>query len=292
MHTMGYGLQEILLRALKERWTLPHFNISNLEQLRGVCEAARKLRAPLLIGTSEGERDFIGLAQAVALVRAYREDGSSLWLNADHTKSIAAAKEAIDAGYDSIHIDLSAKPLSENIAGTGEVYEYAKHRHDEISVEGEVGYLVTESSRVYKKKIVVDPKTFTRLDDALKFVSETNVDRLAPAVGNLHGIAMNRPKIDFKLVAKLRAVLPENVAMVLHGGSGNSPAVFQKLIDLGFNNIHISTELRLAYQRTLVQSLRANRSEVAPYKIMEPIITEVRKVAEKYIKIFRANNKV
>lgn len=286
------SLELILSRALKEHWALPHFNVSNLEQLRGVCQAARKLRAPLLIGTSEGERDFIGLTQAVALARAYREDGLSVWVNADHTKSVAAAKEAIDAGYDSIHIDLSAKPLSENIAGTGEVYEYAKHRYDEISVEGEVGYLVTESSRLYKKKIVVDPQTFTRVADALKFVSETNVDRLAPAVGNLHGIALNRPKIDFKLVAKLRAALPENVAMVLHGGSGNSPRVFQKLIDLGFNNIHISTELRLAYRRALDASLRSSRGELAPYKIMEPVVTEVRKLAEKYIKIFRADNRL
>lgn len=284
-------LRDILNRALQERWALPHFNISNLEQLRGVCEAARKLRAPLLLGTSEGERNFVGLRQAVALVRAYRDEGLAVWLNADHTKSVAVAKEALDAGYDSVHIDLSAESLSDNIAGTGEIYEYAKHRYEEISVEGEVGYIVTESSRVYKKKIVVDPQTFTRVVDALKFISETNVDRLAPAVGNLHGIALNRPKIDFKLVAKLRAALPENVAMVLHGGSGNSPAVFRKLIDLGFNNIHISTELRLAYQRALIQSLRANRNEVVPYKIMEPVVAEVKKAAEKYIKIFRAENK-
>jgi len=290
-----FTLSQILGRALKEGWALPHFNISNLEQLRGVCEAARKLRAPLMIGVSEGERVFIGLGQAIALVDVYREEYDlPLYLNADHTLSVQGAKEAIDAGYNSIHIDLSKKNFAENLAGTSEVIRYARTLRDIdlLSIEGELGYLVTESSRVYKKKIFVDPSTLTKPEEAVRFVRESSIDRFAPAVGNLHGIALNRPKIDFKLVAKLRASLPDSVAMVLHGGSGNSPAVFRKLIDLGFNNIHISTELRLAYRRALEGSLRHSRSEIAPYKIMQPAIEEVRKTAEKYIKIFGANNRI
>lgn len=276
-----------------EHWAVPHFNVSNLEQLRGVCEAARNLRAPLLIGTSEGERNFIGLGQAVALVRAYREEYAlPLFLNADHTFSVEAAKKAVDAGYDSVHIDLSKKSFAENIRGTREAVLYARKKNPSISVEGELGYLVTESSKVYKQVIKVDPATFTKPDEAVKFVKQTGVDRFAPAVGNLHGIATNRPRINFELVRKLRKIMPSSIAMVLHGGSGNSPAVFRKLIDLGFNNIHISTELRLAYRRGLELSLKKNKDELAPYRITQPAVEEVRKKAETYIKIFRANNKI
>jgi fructose-bisphosphate aldolase class II len=286
-------LAQILQRALKEGWALPHFNISNLEQLRGVCEAAKQLRAPLMVGTSEGERKFIGLSAAVALIREYRQaDGIPLWLNADHTFSVEAAKRAIDAGYDSVHIDLSKKSFAENLGGTREIVKYARARNPEISVEGELGYLVTESSKVYKKVIKVDPVTFTKPDEAVRFVRETGVNRFAPAVGNLHGIAANRPKLDYNLIKKLRSSLPDSIALVLHGGSGNAPAAFRKVIDLGFSNIHISTELRLAYRDAWAKSLKAQKDEYAPYRLAEPVVEAVKKTAEKYIKIFGANNRV
>lgn len=287
-----YNLKILLQQALKEGWAVPHFNVSNLEQLKGVCEATRKLQAPLMIGTSEGERSFIGLAQAIALVNTYREEYHlPLFLNADHTTSVENAKKAIDAGYNSIHIDLSRKNFKENLIGTGEIVQYARTVRDDMSIEGELGYLVTESSRVYKKKIFIDPATFTKPEEAARFVRITGIDRFAPAVGNLHGIAVNKPKLDYKLITKLRAILPDHVAMVLHGGSGNSPAVFKKVIALGFNNIHISTELRLAYRKGLEQGLKENKNEVAPYKIAAPAIAAVQKVAEKYIRIFGASGR-
>ena len=50
------SLSEILFNAQKEHWATGHFNISNLEQLRAIMEAARKFNAPIMIGLSEGER--------------------------------------------------------------------------------------------------------------------------------------------------------------------------------------------------------------------------------------------
>ncbi len=289
---MPKTLQEILENAREYKWALPHFNISNLEQLKGICEAAKNLRAPVLIGTSEGERDFIGLHQATALIKSFKDKGVCIWLNADHTFSVKAAKEAIDAGYESIHIDLSKKSFSENIAGTREVVNYAHKKNHLISVEGELGYLVTESSRVYKEKVFVNPSTFTKADEAQEFVKKTGINRFAPAVGNLHGIAANRPKLDFNLIKKLRGIVPNNVAMVLHGGSGNRPEVFKKVIKLGFNNIHISTELRLSYRNALDKSLKTKKDEIAPYKIMQSAVETTAKKAEYFIKLFGAKNRI
>src|SRR3989344_6403835 len=139
--------KEILQKAMNEGWSTGHFNISELDHMRAVVEVCVELRAPAIIGTSEGERKHIGLLEAVALRDVFRKEFDiPIFLNADHTKSIAAAKEAIDAGYDSIHIDLSALPFEENLSGTKEIVEYAK-RHFNIlqnvgmSLEGEVGYL-------------------------------------------------------------------------------------------------------------------------------------------------------
>src|SRR3989338_4700563 len=108
-------LQQWHEKALKEGWAIGHFNVSNLEQIRAIAEAAGSLKCPVLIGTSDGERKYIGLKQAVALVKSIREEtGLPIFLNADHSKSVESAKAAVDAGFDSIHIDLSALPYEEN----------------------------------------------------------------------------------------------------------------------------------------------------------------------------------
>ncbi|MBI4135850.1 class II fructose-bisphosphate aldolase [Candidatus Uhrbacteria bacterium] len=288
MHT----LHSILQKAAKEKWAVPHFNVGDFEQFRAVAEAAARLHAPIMIGTSEGERDFLGLPQSVALVKAFRDQlRLPLFLNADHTRSVRAAKVAIDAGYDSVHIDLSREDWNVNLKGTLAVVRLAREKSRIVSVEGELGYLVTESSKVYKKKILVDPATFTKPNEAVRFVRKTGVDRFAPAVGNLHGIAANRPQLDFALIKKLRAILPLKVALVLHGGSGIRPADFKKAIKLGINNIHISTELRLVYAKAERQSLREQKNEIAPYKLAAPVVQAVRKKAEYFIKLFGAYNK-
>lgn len=289
MKTLSYYLH----KARTGRWAVPHFNVSDLDQLRGVCEASAKLRAPLMVGTSEGERSFIGLKQAVALVRTFRKEfGVPIFLNADHTKSVKAAKAAIDAGYDSVHIDLSREPYEKNLIGTAEVVRYARKKNRSVNVEGELGYLMTESSKVYKQKIIVDPKTLTKPDEAVQFVRRTGVDRFAPAVGNLHGIAANRKKLNFALIHELRQRLPKKVALVLHGGSGSGAAAFKKAIAAGISNIHISTELRLADVRALKKSIRQHPDEIAPYKLSEKSLEAVRAKAAYFIKLFGANNRV
>ena len=286
------SLQSILTQARLAGWAVPHFNAADFEQFRGICEAAVKLRAPIMIGTSEGEQKFVGIHAAVALVSALKKEFNiPIFLNADHTKSVEAAKKAIDAGYDSVHIDLSRESWSINVAGTREVVRYAHKKNRAVTVEGELGYIVTESSKIYKKKIIVNPSTFTKPEEAKKFVSATGIDRFAPAVGNLHGIAANRPKLDFVLIKKLRTVLPNSVTLVLHGGSGNSPVAFKKAIKAGINNIHISTELRIAYAEGLKTAQRTMRDELAPYKLASPVVTAIRKKAEYFIKLFGADGK-
>ena len=166
-----------------------HFNVSNLELLKAVVEAAKEAKAPVMIGTSEGEREWLGLKSAVALVKSYRQDYPHIFLNADHTKSPDKAFEAVEAGYDSIHFDGSALPIDENIKQTRIVVRYAKDKNKNISVEGELGYLKGDS-QLTGKKIAVTIDDYTKPAEALRFVKETGVDRLAIVIGNIHGINM------------------------------------------------------------------------------------------------------
>ncbi|MDO8523486.1 MAG: ketose-bisphosphate aldolase [bacterium] len=285
-------LNDYLNKALKEGWAVAHFNISDAVTLAGICEAAKELGAPLMIGTSEGERKFIGSAQARVMINAYRDEYKlPIFLNADHHKSVSKAQEAVDADYDSIHIDLSVAKLEENIKGTKEVVAYVKSKNKDISVEGEVGYLVTESSKIYKEIIEIPPESLTKPEEAARFVQETGVDRFAPAVGNLHGIAANVKKLDIARIEAIRSLIGDTT-MVLHGGSGTPDEQIKNAIEAGINNIHINTELRVAYADALRKFLNENPEETTPYKMFAPVIEAIKQKTAEKLKLFGSVNRI
>lgn len=282
-------LKNYLKKALREGWALPHFNFSNLEMLKALVQAAQEARSPIMVGTSEGERNFIGLREAVFMVESFREEfGVEIFLNADHSKSVEAAKEAVDAGYDSVHIDLSALGLAENIRGTKEVAEYAR----KTSVEGELGYLPGES-KIQKKKFELKPEDLTNPDEAARFVRETGVDRFAGAFGNIHGISLDEPALDIERIKAVRKALSEDTAMVLHAGSGIPDEEIKAAIKAGISNIHISTELRAEFREELEKSLhKKGEAEYAPYKIMGPVVQAIKEKAIEKIKLFGSENRI
>lgn len=287
------SLEYYLAKSIKERWAVPHFNISDLATLRGAALAAQKLKSPVMIGTSEGERAFIGLGAAVAIIPMIaKEFGVPLFLNADHSFSVETATKAMDSGYSSVHIDLSKKPWQENITGVTQIVTYAKTRSQPISIEGEAGFLVTDSSKIYKEAIEIPPESLTTPEQAKEFVETTGVDRFAPAVGTLHGIAANRKIIDIERIKEIRGAVGNEITLVLHGGSGTDDSQLKAAIEAGINCIHINTELRVAYSKALRLFLEQNEEETTPYKILEPAVQAVaQKVVEK-IRVFGSDNKI
>lgn len=289
---MKNSLKEILRRAHLEGWAVPHFNISDLAMLKGVVEAAKEMKSPLLVGTSEKESDFLGREETVALIAALRRRlGLDIFLNADHCRSVETAIAAVDAGYDAVHIDLSKLPLADNIVGTKKAVAYARAKNPDISVEGEVGYLVTDSSRIYTEAITVPPESLASVAEAKRFVEETGVDRLAPAVGTVHGIAANQPHISLERISELHQAL-KNTILVLHGGSGVDDEQIKQAIGVGIANIHISTEIRLAYASALREFVINNPEETTPYQILAPAVEAVRRKAVEKIKLLGAAGRV
>ena len=281
-------LKDILRHARDEKWAVPHFNISDLAMLHGLIEAAQELKSPLLIGTSEGESDFLGRREAVALIKIAREAKKlEIYLNADHCHSLKTAKAAVDAGYDSVHIDLSKLSFKENTAGTKKIVRYARAKSRDISVEGEVGYLVTDSSKVYKRAIHVPAASLADVKEAARFVKETGVDRLAPAVGTVHGIAVNKPRIDFARIKDIKKIV-KDTTLVLHGGSGAADGEIKKAIAAGVANVHFSTEIRLVYAVALREEITKRKGETTPYKIFTPVVKAVKLKAMEKIRLFGA----
>ncbi len=284
---MKNNLNEILAGATKEHWSTGHFNISNLEQFRAIMDASKNLDLPMaMIGLSEGERKFIGLKQAVALGRAFEEEYEMpVFINPDHSHSVESAKAAFDAGFNSVHVDLSKLPFEENVEGTREVVDYVKSKNPNVSVEGELGYLRGDSI-IQKEVIEIKPEDLTKPDQAAEFVEKTGVDRFSGAYGNIHGIAANEPKIDIERIKAIRKILPENVFLVLHGGSGITNEDMRKAIEAGIANIHINTEIRVAYTESLRKALADNPEQVVPYKIFPPVIEAVKQKVEEKLKLF------
>ena len=68
------SLRDLLQETEKSGIAIGHFNISDLVLLKAVFASAQELKVPVLVGVSEGEREFIGVRQIAALVRSLREE--------------------------------------------------------------------------------------------------------------------------------------------------------------------------------------------------------------------------
>lgn len=282
-------LRETINDAAKKGIAVGHFNISDSTGVWAVFNAARNLKLPVIIGVSEGERDFIGVRQISALVTSLRDEFDyPVYLNADHTYSFERVKEAIDALFDSVIFDGAKLSLEENIRETKKCVEYARKSGRDVLVEGELGY-IGQSSKILDgipEGVELDEASLTHPDIAKKFAEETGVDLLAPAVGNIHGMLKGGvdPKLNIDVVKKVRSAT--GLPLVLHGGSGNSGDDFKDAIKAGVAIVHINTELRLAYKNGIKSALQENPDEVAPYKLLKQGREAMTKLVEEKLKLF------
>jgi len=285
------NLKDYLEKAQKENWAIGQFNFSTLEQLKAIIQAGKKLNSPIIIGTSEGESDFVGLKQAANLVNSYREEKNpALFLNLDHGKSFDYIKKAINAGYDYVHFDGSGLDLTENIKVSKRVVEYAHKKG--VLVEGEFN-ATAGASKILGEIPEASQKNLTDPEQAYKFSKETQIDSLAVNVGNFHGIEASgkNPVIDFNRLKKIKEQIPDKF-LVLHGGSGVSDQDIKKIVNSGIVKININTELRLAYTNSLKKVFEDKPLEITPYKIMPEVVSSIQKIVETKIKIFGSDNKI
>ncbi|MBI4094673.1 MAG: class II fructose-bisphosphate aldolase [Candidatus Liptonbacteria bacterium] len=283
------ALEKILKDAREKKIAVGHFNISDFAGLKAIFEAAKELAVPVVIGTSEGERSFLGARQAAAAVRSLREEHEfPIFLNADHTHSFEKVKEAVAAGYDAILFDGGKLPLEENIRETKKVVEYVKSKNPTILVEGEIGY-IGSSSEVFKEipeGAAIRPEDLTTAEQAKEFVEKTGVDLLAPAVGNIHGMFANapNPRLDIARIAEIRVAA--GVPLVLHGGSGILDEDFLGAINAGISLVHINTEIRVAWRKGLEEGLKRHPDEISPHKVLPSAVDAVKKVVKARLALF------
>lgn len=274
--------REAVQRAHQQKFALGAFNIDNQETLVAIARAAQKHNAPVLIEISDGEVKAMGIQNVRDMVTNYRRElGVEMYLNLDHSPTVESAKQAIDAGYEFIHIDVSQANHDatdeEIIAATKEVVEYAKKTG--ALVESEAHYFAGSSS-VHTEVINYDEvrKTFSTPEGVKAFVEATGVDTYAVAVGNLHGSYPVPKVLDLDLLQRIRSAINCNIS--LHGGSGTPGHYFEEAVKIGVQKINVNSDLRIAYRKTLEKVLKDNPDEVAIIKINGAVYDAVQAVVE------------
>lgn len=269
-------LREVITDARGRGVAVGHFNFSDSTQLNTIARTARELGVPVMVGVSEGERAFIGVAQAAALVGVFRAQGQEIYLNADHTKSLDGVKEAIDAGFDEVLFDGSKLSIDDNIVQAKEVVAYARASGRDVLIEGELGY-IGASSQVLDAIPEGAGLDKTDPDTAARFVAETALDLLAPSVGNIHGMLKNVPDPALD-IPRIGAIAQKaGVPLVLHGASGNSEEDVRAAIKNGVAVVHINTEIRAAYRAGIEAGLAAS-DDVSPAKYLAPGVDQMKAV--------------
>ena len=279
-------LREALGWAKAERVALGHFNISEATAFRAIVRAAKELDVPVVIGTSEGEAEYVDIDVAAAMVKDMRAELSHpIFLNADHFKNLEKIGNALRAGYDSVIFDSAGDPLEDNIAKTKEAVDVVRGLNRDVLVEGELGY-IGESSRVLEGvPPEIDESTLPTPDGVRRFVQETGVDMVAPAVGNLHGMYRDFPNPRLKVGLIRSLVEAAEVPVVLHGGSGISDEDLRAAISAGVRIVHINTELRVAWRKGIEEALEENK-EITPYKLLPEVEEKIYAVVKSRLKLF------
>lgn len=280
------SLKEYIKEAEERGVAIGHFNVSNIEGVNAIYNVAKKLNLPVIIGVSEGEENFIGKDNISNIIKGIREkDNYPIFLNADHHYTFEKVKDVLDLGFDSAIIDGAKLSIEENISLTKKCVEYAEKKEKDILIEGEIGFIGQSSKILDEMPEGVSEKTMTKPEDAKYFVQKTGVHLLSASVGNIHGmIKGGNPKIDIERIREIRKAC--GIPLVLHGGSGISDDDFKKAIKAGISVIHINTEIRIAYRDAVLEYLKENPNEIAPYKIIAPAVKAIEEIVEKRLRLF------
>ena len=225
------------------------FNIWSIDAAQAILEAAGECRQDVILQTSSNIYAQIAKKQLREFVSSYSEElDIHAWLNLDHCKDETMVRDAIDHGWDSVMLDLSMKPLQENIQAVNRIVSYAHDRIDPVCVEAEVGQVkgIEDDLQVRNGAIASTKEIDT-------FLASAKPDAIAVAFGNAHGIYQCKPELHYDLVeyTTQHYALP----FVVHGASGLSEKALCRLVQIpGVRKINISTDVKQAFRTGLTKA--------------------------------------
>jgi len=282
---MLYNLKDLSEVAVKNDFSVPAFNISSFEMLKGVMDVVDKTDSPVILEIHPLEIGYLG-DEFVSTVREYAMRAKQpVDIHLDHGAEMSDVIRAIRNGYTSVMIDASKKPFEENIRITKEVVAIAHSVG--VSVEAELG----------KMGNAVDCKTddtrsfFTDPAEAVEFVNATDVDVLAVSIGTAHGLYPKGfvPKLDIELLETIHSKV--SIPLVIHGGSGNPDSEISEATHHGVGKINISSDIKSAFFKSLSKTLADNPAQYEPFQIYPQAVEDMKKVVIHKLTIMNAIGK-
>lgn len=253
----------MLSRAQKGGYAIGAFNCRYRQMIPAVLAAAREARSPVAIEIAQLEIDQFAL-DLNDFMETIKRSAHDLTLDVpvavhlDHSWDDAVIDAAIRAGFTSVMIDASAKPLAENIARTREIVDRAHAAG--VGVEAELGRIASAD----KLETTGDSTLYTDPEEARSFVAGSGCDFLAVSVGSAHGVyAVKNPTIDYERLREIRAVT--SIPLVLHGGTGLPAETVRRAIAVpggGISKLNVATELELALLEAIGAKERLSPAEI------------------------------
>ncbi len=245
--------KEMLEKARDGKYAVGQFNINNLEWTKSILQTAEELKAPVILGVSEGAGKYMTGFKVVAdMVKAMIEEMKitvPVALHLDHG-TYEGCYKCIKAGFSSIMFDGSHFPIEENVEKTKELVNVTKQLG--LSLEAEVGAIGGEEDGVIGKGECADP-------EECKKIADLGVTMLAAGIGNIHGkYPANWEGLSFETLAAVKAKVG-NMPLVLHGGTGIPTEMIKKAISLGVAKINVNTECQLAFQEATRKYIEAGK---------------------------------
>ena len=286
---MLVNASEMLKKAVAGHYAVGQFNINNLEWTKSILLTAEEMKAPVILGVSEGAGKYMtGFTTVAAMVKAMDKSLGitvPVALHLDHG-TYDGAKACVAAGFTSIMFDGSHYPIDENVAKTTELVKLA---HDNgLSIEAEVGAIGGEEDGVIGAGEVADA-------DECKRIADLGIDFLAAGIGNIHGVyPANWKGLDFDALARIKEKIGE-LPLVLHGGTGIPADMIKTAISLGVAKINVNTECQLSFAAATRTYIEAGKDREGkgfdPRKLLAPGAKAIQDTVREKIELFGSANK-
>lgn len=257
---MLVSLKELMEDAEKGGYAVGAFNVSNLESLMAIMQAAEETGRGVILNYAEVHAPFLSMEQAtLIMLDAAKKAKVPVCVHLDHGSSMESCIQAIRLGFTSVMLDASAEDYETNVRETKEIVRLAHSVG--VTVEAELGHIFSSDMGLAESpKEAETLESFDSAEDvytdpatAKDFVERTGVDVLAIAFGTTHGIYTKKPKLDLERITKIKEAV--DIPFVMHGGSGLSKEEFQTAIRNGIRKINYYTYMTLAGGRAVKEAL-------------------------------------
>ena len=269
-------LNELLPDAANSKSAVACINVFGFEDARVILDAAESLNRPVILATNKDMVDLLGVESlAGMLVPMAKASSANVCVHLDHTYDESIVYQAMKFGFSSVMFDGSQLSLDENIRRTQQVSAVAKAFG--ISLEGEIGSVPYEEGRDHIMSIYTEP------EQAARYASESGIDAVAVAVGNVHRLKTPTCTIEYDRLAQIEQLV--EIPLVIHGTTGIPEADIVRLKQTRIAKFNVGTSLRMVVGKSLRKAMLAEPEQFDRSYFMRKIMPDIRAEATRIIQL-------